>query len=302
MKLEVFRQIAYISPSTFMKWKNCEYSVFLQRLAGYPYVREPQGLAAAIGSAFDALVKDVMIKRKGWKSPFTLKGMLKNNVTIEGEQRSIAIEQGRYVAAQYIKSDLFIKLMDCVQEVEREYYANIGGIPILGQLDARVDGMPFDWKLRGFASKNIPSPTKGFNVRYNLATVIEEPMHKERFPLNEKNENWAIQMAMYDLCTKAFMNKYIIHEITPNCMVEHKGNIASNTIKAETLNVPFYRQLLKELTDMWEAIHGQLEYADVPPPDPHEQKCHKWGVICGVAEKCAQYKRIMLNPKRRYLA
>ncbi len=49
MKLPVWRQLPYISPSTLQKWLACQHRVYLSRLAGFKYQREPQGYAAAIG-------------------------------------------------------------------------------------------------------------------------------------------------------------------------------------------------------------------------------------------------------------
>ena len=93
MKLQVFRQMSYISPSSFLKWRSCQYKIYLQRLAGLSYIPDPQSVAAAIGSVFDAQVKHVIIKRKGFQVPFTAANLIKSNLTVQGDDRKESLER-----------------------------------------------------------------------------------------------------------------------------------------------------------------------------------------------------------------
>lgn len=305
MKLPIRRQITHISPSTFADWKRCQYKVYLKKQSGEILPTFKSSLAMTIGIAFDAFIKDYIAKKRGIRSPLLdLNYMLTKS--IPEELREESIKQGREIAKIYIELGLAKPYLENIYDIllEQELYAQINHVPILGQLDMIVNGIPFDWKTRGFEN-NRAYPHKGWHrhVKYNTRdgshVLIGEDPH---ISMEDKNTPWAIQMMFYNwLVGNEVKRTYYIHEIC-KCddyihFVLHKGEISC----------AFELYLIKDLKLMWEHITNgdakepnlEIGLSIIEEPKPSRSVCEAYNSVCDVACLCKWYASTLGHETKR---
>ncbi len=271
MKLEVWKPLTYISPSSLMTFEACSFKTYLTRMAGLPYAPREQSLAAAIGSYFDALVKwdlEQMLQTGNPKAKFSR--LIKDNLTYEPIVE--AKETAEKIFMAYKQQGYIQQLLDLgLNKVELEVYLD-KPVPILGKPDAaccRADGkdIPFDWKTKGFTS-------------------VKKSYHCNKIP-----ENWMIQITMYnwmlndgDMTTPP---QGIIHEIMP-------GPVSNISVKEHKVIVPreFEMALNVRLMNMWNTINHVRE-VDIPPACASLRKCNMYGSLCEAAVHCGAYAEML---------
>lgn len=301
MNLPMFRQLSYISPSTFIKTENCSYWLYLARLAGFPYVEQPQSEAAAIGSAFDIFIKDYIARKREMDAPFLDPTYAIKKVKVEG-----ALEKGKEIALAYIKTPLIKHYLECKSlRLDQELYCTTSGVPILGQLDAIPDNVTADWKTRGFMATRNMSPTPGYIKRwdYNIKTddLVEKPRHDNAgLPLEQINETWATQMTFYNwllhnISDRPSWNHFIRMEEITRCNDTHWAFCLYET----TVSTHFIHKIYKKLIELWENTMGKMYSCDIEVPKPHARKCEKYNTICEVAHRCKYYMETLGDKKKR---
>ena len=294
MKLPVWRQLPYISPSTFQKWESCQHQVYLSRLAGFKYQREPQGLAAAYGSAFDSIIKDVIAKAHGMKAPnLTREYLIKQ--TVDQEHLELAVPMGEQIVEWYQETELHGEFLTGTEEVrlDVELYGMHNAVPILGQLDLIQGDVPVDWKTGGFTSRKGRSPKKGWEQKFTKTIKTgewKEYNSHDTCSIEKSNPAWAIQMCMYNWLLHNPERPYIIHEIVQHndkiSIAVHRGNISQE----------FNDQLESSIAAMWGNITGDMFFAHIQEPTPSAWTCHKYGTTCMVSEGCTFYQDTIGNP------
>lgn len=303
MNLPIFRQLTYISPTMFLKWRACQFKVYLSRLAGHTYPEQERSYAASVGTAFDAFVKDYIAIKRKIVSPvlsldFLLKGLSKESII-----------HGKQIAKVYINSGWIQLFLDIKElRLEQEVYGNYANVPILGRIDAILDGVPFDWKVRGANSgiagnsANKIYPTKGFGERTEFDLIsggskkiiyLAGQKVPQEIPLEQRNEDWAIQLLFYNWLVRDIPYKFQIHEI-----VQQDNNLIFVNHEY-IIGLEFARQIKQELDIMWNKINYQLYYADIEEPRPRTQICENYGQLCEVAQFCNAYMNTLGNPVRR---
>jgi len=292
MRLPVWRQLPYISPSTFLKWQSCQHRVYLSRLAGFKYKHEPQGLAAAYGSAFDSFIKGHIAKELNIKTKvLTTEHLLRQ--TVDKQHQDVAIPMGKYIAEEYLKLGIIDEFIKPEVKLDQELYGMHNAIPILGQLDMIPNDMPFDWKTGGFTSYKGRYPKKGWWKKWvlNVKTgdIKEYESHDEK-PLDKIDTFWATQMCMYDWLLHNPERPYIIHEI-----VQHANKI-SFVIYRGNISQEFNDTLENQVAAMWSNITNDMYHAHILEPTPSRWVCHKFGVLCEVSEECIFYQRTLGDP------
>lgn len=290
MRLPVFKQMSYISPSSFLTWRDCQYKTYLSKLSGLPYMPTLTTYATDVGTAFDAYIKDYIAKKKLVKGPHLhLDRMLGKIAGTDADA------EGKKVAKIYISTGLVTPFLDATEiRLEQELLSRISGIPILGRIDMIVDGVPLDWKLRGFLKANA-YPTKGYQKRFDYDINLDDfrevaAIEKLDFLINEP---WRIQMLVYNWLLRNYPRKYIIHEVCKNkdkyIFVEHRGYIDKE----------FHAEILKQMDTMWNAITDSLYYAEIAVPRPAVFICEKWASLCERAVQCRYYKESLGDSERR---
>lgn len=301
MKLPVIKPRTYISPSAFKIYRTCQNQFYHFYLAGHAYIERETNRAAGIGTIFDAHLKAHLNKLLGINDPrLEFENLTRFITWAEDVDVPEVYEIAGEVAFGYIKNKFhsrFLKAKDIV--LDREMYGLIHTIPILGILDANLDSIPFDWKLRGFNSKT--SPTKGYQKRWDSHGNIMKPHKDSGFPCNLEagNVDFALQMLWYNWLNQ-YQNRipkekkdYIIHEICWDSrdwnLTEHTGQISNE----------FEQEILKELTAMWNNINRMD--CDIEKPTPTIWKCEKFNTVCPSAAHCSEYQRTLGDPERRVL-
>jgi len=194
LKIEKIPQ--YLSPSALMASENMPNSFYLNRLIHNKMVREPQSLAAAVGSAFDFLIKSELILTQ-----FTNKKHLLVDI-----KKGIETNQDEAFTAGKIALNAYTKVIDLniFHDVEIHKQVEIDGIPIMGKLDASISNpsikysFPFDWKVMGYTSKNPISPLPFYKRIWKGIRPL--PCHKEYskgIPFENINDKWALQLCTY---------------------------------------------------------------------------------------------------------
>ena len=293
MRLNVIKSVTHISPSAFLMSRRCLQKFYLLRLAGYPYVERKQTKAAAIGTAFGAYMVDAIKTRREIMNDGPHLDLATNlsQITLPD-----VIDEAREIAKLYIKGgclDIFLNANEVWLETERSKRLD-NGVPILGILDGLIDGVPFDWKLRGFASTKKPSPTPGYRSNVKVTedrTELNGP-HKDQLKgLELTNVAWAVQMLFYNWLTAS--EEYIIHEVIPR----------DQGIQVSTLQggfTPGFKKLTHEqLTDLWVNIRELT--CDIPEPSISTFICEAYGTICEVADKCPPYMKTLGDEEYRKL-
>lgn len=173
------RQPKYLSPSGISKFFDDRNEFYLSYMADNRPPRMKQTRPMSVGSAFDAYVKNYLVKMlHGTVKPeFEIKTILEAQV--EEQNREWAYIAGKNAFDQYKASgalaDLMIELEQAVDEPQFEFTAQakiahedfVDGIPLLGKPDVyfKTKGgvnVILDWKVNGYCAKRNKSPAKGY--------------------------------------------------------------------------------------------------------------------------------------------
>ena len=262
-----------------MEWRLCNNKFYLSRLAGYPYINEEQAEKAAIGSAFDACIKEQYADALNLDKP-TLKPKQLYNSVGPAENRDVRILAGQHLAVQYEHTPAYKRLLISPDlDIVVDRYKLIDGVALFGKLDFTPEkGMPGDWKVR-FTT----TPTKGYT--WNSANHSKDA----DIPLEEANEPWAIQMLFYSwLLGNPISGDHpcLIHEI---CQ-DKKAEIAVYE-HYKVISKHFSNLIWGQVQECWENICNL--YVKIKQPTPAVHVCEKWGSICKVASRCNSYGRTL---------
>ena len=158
--LTVAHPIKHLSPSSLKTWRRCNTEFFLKKMSKHKesIKRSPQGIAAAVGNAFDSFIKSLLIEETtlDTQDPYEL---IAKTVTNKDYLRE-AIDVGQRLAAIYVQT----AYQDLLEEIPHGYDTKVSGhfegIPILGYIDFRYGIKAIgDWKTSGYGGAP-KSPTK----------------------------------------------------------------------------------------------------------------------------------------------
>jgi hypothetical protein len=198
---------------------------YCERLAPDPQPPEPQGIAAAVGSAFDAYVKahiatqnkwedillgrllsDTMIpteKRLRLSSMSLLEALL--FVNVEKQHEVEAREQARLMFEQY-KRITQLNYVDL--EIHRRFTTYVHNIPLFMKLDASVVNpfpfsetnnvryVPHDWKTTGYSSKSV-APKPGYWKLYDGGQLSCHENYHDEIAFDTIDVDFATQLCTY---------------------------------------------------------------------------------------------------------
>ena len=174
--MKIPKALSYSSLSMFEK--NVE-EFYLIHLSEKAAPRQPQGLPASVGSAFDAYTKSMLaysLFGKDMSPQFEFGAIFESQV--EPQNRDFALKAGKHVFKSYKRCGAYAALLQLLKEsvepprFEFSLYGTIGGVPFSGKPDCRFvldrgEGLiscVFDWKVKGFCSKYNTSPSKGYET------------------------------------------------------------------------------------------------------------------------------------------
>ena len=170
------REIKSLSHSSMKAFYEDRDTFFLERLADVKLPREPQGPAAAIGSAFDAYEKSSLaLCLFGTDRPDSLEFETLFEAQVEPQNRDLARVDGKFLWECYAHSgqhcDLLMELEASPDEprFEFEMLSYVEGVPLTTKPDLSYrtrEGIQviLDWKCRSFYSNSGASPTKCYRL------------------------------------------------------------------------------------------------------------------------------------------
>jgi len=230
----VRRTIKYLSPSSVQQFYKDREEFYLMRISPIPPPKYPQTKPMAVGSAFDAFVKNYLVRCLHGSVPpeFELDTLIETQV--EEHNRPWAREHGYHVFTQYKYSGALARIMLELQAasstprfeftVEKRvaHEADPIGVPLLGKPDVFFrsrGGAPviLDWKVNGYCSKNPTSARTGYvhyldgwdhskrpasknhgqSHRSCYASTVDGLVINLGAPLENVYEDWARQLSIY---------------------------------------------------------------------------------------------------------
>lgn len=255
--LQINKIPSYLSPSAVTKAIKMPNSFYLSRLSGLDVPRESQALPAAVGSAFDYLLKVHMANTKFQNKKHIVDKMMEE---VEDHQ-SEAILAGRRLLNTYLTSAYDVKEFADI-EVHNSHIVEYRDkkIPMFGKLDATSHGsgsfegsvIPFDWKVSGYCSDQ--SPKQGFFRSWKDGRPkVRHDLYREDMPFESIDVDWAFQ-----LCVYGWLIGYKVGEpfqVRIDQLSYRQGNITVTQYRG-VISEEFQILTFNRAYQIWEAINS----------------------------------------------
>lgn len=290
------RMPTYLSPTSISLWTKDIEEFYLRYLSSVRVPREPQTLPMAIGSAFDAYVKNYLHEKLFGKAATAGSEYEKDYIfenQVEKHNWDWARENGEYLFNEYRKAgclaDLMLELGSSIGKVRFEFKIEdtIDGVPLLGKPDlfyinkegARV---VLDFKVNGYCSKWNTSPGKGFiklrargkgeTSGYSKVTshrdcalvMVQGVLINAAIHLEDVNSSWADQLSIYSwLLGEPVGSESVIVGIDQICgNPDHKNGLrfASHRLR---ISPEWQYNLLELAKQIWEIIQSGWIFREV---------------------------------------
>lgn len=255
----------YISPSSFLQWKEDPVTLYMRKLAPKELrpPHEPQGYPAAVGSAFDAFVKghlatEALSRGVDTGCPTAIE-LVAQHVNIEpvGEWER-AVKHGFQIFEAYRELGECDRLkvigLEEAHGKDEPCYVPGTDVPILGYLDCLLEGnRVLDWKVKGSGSPGSASPTPGYSrlVDTDVPGIKHHPRCSE--PFEEISYKWAVQLSVYTWMVRGRIEKArgVIHEL----VVGKDGRLRVAEFDG-ILSRDFQLGLREQFVDLWTAVQN----------------------------------------------
>lgn len=297
------RTLKYLSPTGISRYRNDPESFYLRYLSTISPGEEEQTQAMAIGSAFDAYAKSYIHEKlfgKGNDPKYEFNALFEAQVS--SKWRDWAILHGMYVFDKYQRSgalaDLVLELQQAVNvpkfEIEimgvihgrREPATMVrGGVIFLGKPDVFFINkfgahVIIDWKVNGYLSNQPISPMPGYVMLRQ--DVRKTGHHKEcvimlhngvrinrMMKLEEKNEQWAIQLSIYSWLAGCEVGEQFIAGIDQICCSPNGSEFPDIRIAEHRVLVSekFQHEIFRLSQDIWERSHSDHFFTELPIED-----------------------------------
>lgn len=261
MTLPHVRTVQYLSPSALKLLEEKPAEFYFRRL-GPPELappREEQNYPAAVGIAFDAMVKARVAKEKLIRCP-SLEFML-NEVKTDRED---VLKHAEQLLAGYERSGALRRLLEerpMAVAVDGEDFAPGTKVPVRTRIDCVIDfrGMCriLDWKVRGSNNPGSMSPTPGYMCIWDTdqpgIPLGAHPKHV--LPLEELNRDWATQIVIY-----GWAQGYPLTNDLVGCIDEvvawHGDRVRVASFR-HNISLAFQQGVKQRLEDAWRRIESR---------------------------------------------
>lgn len=254
-------------------------------MAGHPYIEFEHSMAAAVGSATEAFIVSYIARERNDNQHVKLVDLLDKIKMPNPKDKLAALDRGKSIALKIKDMGLLRKFLEAGDiKIGREIYkqGRYPGAAILGIIDILVDGIPWDFKCRGYNKIQKVSPYKGWVTRHDSKNNGLD--RGSPCSIEEPNPDWARQMVFYNWLVDRFDDfQYGIYEI---CRWEEDNFRVA--IHEGTISQGFAKETQVKLESMWEKINGLA--IDIPVPEYSTWKCNPFGSPCVVADKCYAYR------------
>ena len=294
--------IPYLSPSSFIKfYKTCEYRVYLEKVRKVLSTEEyrDQGMAQATGTAFDIMVKGALNRRVKVQEELGKEILAKNEAAIQlAKEIFEAYSRGPMEALK--KEGLGYGGVD--QEIE--IISPEGKKSILyGKPDLTLKtGEVLDWKCQGMWGRGT-KPRRGYircfvfskNHPMNGKDIGPSPEGEDDVPMEQVNEDWAIQLYLYNRLLGHVAGDKLRAGIENIC-VEYAP---SPTIWCASFRNPissgFQLKIEREFHSAFERLNESTpeDPKRIEAAQPASYRCVTYNKLCACAPYCEAYQKEM---------
>lgn len=299
----------YLSPTTFIKFhKQCEYRVYLEKvkkvLPKEEYNKD-QTMAAATGVAVDTMIKGALNRRIDVDRELKEKILEKNQAALllarelfECYQRGpLQALKAEGIAYGGVDQEVELEWCDPQQKVWKSI---LYGMPDL----ALKSGEVLDWKCQGMFGQGT-RPRDGYircfvfgkHHSMHMKDIGSSPKGDDQVPMEQINEDWAIQLYLY--------NRLLGHNPgaplragIENICVEYKPQ---PTVYCASFRNPISREFQLTIERAFHSAFGRLtsnDEAKIEPPNAVKYRCISYGKLCPVALFCPSYLQATENAAR----
>lgn len=276
--------IKSLSPSALMTYEDQPHTFYLTRLAEPRMKREPQGLPAGMGSAFDVFIKLLLGKDMNIL-PELFRRLLKDTwdnekrekyqnmplqqafyeMSVEEHNRNEVMSPAVMLAHTYYNSK--IRKSTLWNDFEKHIRYNLCNIPLFMKLDGVVDVdlkqhiAPIDWKVMGYGSSmSVPKLWHKLEIPPSPAVTIG--VTKE-VSMEQINAKWATQLCTYGWGIGipvgesfiSYIHALVFHELSGTWRIaEYRGWITKE----------FQARLVQRYKDCWIGVHQVHPSSQLP--------------------------------------
>ena len=277
------RKPKYLSPSALACWERDPDAYYLRYICPVRKPRDPQTDPMAVGSAFDALVKNrINVELHGYEATKATEYALCQLVAdqCEGHTLPDALEIACILFEQYIECGAYRNLMDVVhlstRDVRMEFTVTetIGGVPLLGKPDLHFNTpknceVICDWKVSGSVSTAGVSPQQGYARALDVhGSRTHGKAHKKFDPvdhvsglvvngwkMNESTDYWADQLATYAWALGHWVGcEDWVARIEQ--IAVRPGYRAKCVVHQSTVDCDYQHRLLDRYQECWNAVES----------------------------------------------
>lgn len=279
--------IEYLSPTSFIRYLNCEHQVYLLKIKKVPTEdSNQQTLAMATGIAFDILVKSALNRR------FKSSELLKEKIHPDN-RAAIAVAESVFEhysngPIQALRSE-GIGYGGVDQEVEIEWVnpetGEVHRSVLYGQPDLTLtSGNVIDWKVSGAFSSSGAKPIDGY-IRCFLNGKNLGDSSKADQPLETIRSDWATQTYLYA--------RLLGHTVgnTLCAGIEYVAIGKDNSVSCCSYRNPISADFQVKTEKLFHRAFADLKSGKIPVAHATKRKCIQYNRVCGVAEHCESYQR-----------
>jgi hypothetical protein len=223
--LPIAKTPSYLSPSSLSAFEDQPNRFYMERMSPVPWPKEPQGLAAAAGSSFDAQIKVEICKNLGITDIVyerVLKGLYDKEQrehyltsgtpfatmifesSVEPTHRGVVLTAGDKIKRMYASSRIYKDTQFVDVELHHTFTLLSSGTPLFMKLDGVINlddeqRVPLDWKVQGFASTTGASPKPGYKWIQGEDGMVKGPHEKysKNMSFHDIDAKWGDQLCTY---------------------------------------------------------------------------------------------------------
>ena len=270
----------YLSPTTFIRYLNCEHQVYLLKIKKVTDEGNKQTLAMATGIAFDIMVKSALNRR------FKRSDLLKDKIHPDN---NAAINVAESIMEHYERGPLQALKAEGIgyggvdQEVEIEYQ---GQKSILyGQPDLTLtSGNVIDWKVSGAFSSSGAKPIDGYTRCFRDGKNLGDSSKADQ-PLESIRSDWATQTYLYA--------RLLGHTVGNRLFagIEYIAIGKDNSVSCCSYRNPISADFQVKTEKLFHRAFADLKSEKIPVAHATKRKCIQYNRVCGVAQHCESYQR-----------
>lgn len=280
--LPVEKRPSYLSPSSLKQIEHEPNKFYLTRMAPDPWPKDPQNIAAAVGSSFDVMIKNYLINKKpGVLDSFpekeeVFKRLLDGcydeqdrnkysemnffdaffEMSVEEQHRNEAKGAGLKICRFYVEILPMLKTQFADVEIHRNFTLFNQFVPLFMKLDANVKDrnilIPHDWKVMGYSSQASPKPGYAYIVGEDGVLKPPHAKYREDIPFDEIDVDWASQLATYGWGMGKVPGMPFMAQIHAIVLRETGMRIA---VYYGEITAEFQKQLIARYKKAWDSIN-----------------------------------------------